>query len=306
MLLQLALEEILGERDIQKITEDQYRRSLNSFEEFLGRQATSDDMTTSNVNLWVKSLQSSKSGTTCGNYLAGLLVIWNQLADRNLIEPYHRNRIRRVRKEQAPVIAWTIEEIRNLLNSTKLLDGLLRGTSLKASEFMRAMILVSFETGLRPSDMRRIRIDQIDFKNQTIAVIQHKTRQPHVAKLSKTTVDAIKQLKSTDLVFPLGKSGIRKWEAKLYKIAEENFGFARRKRSGIGTLRKSHATEIFSEHGLDVAARSLGHVGGVHVARRHYIDSRAINSGTLPGIELNDRAASRNTKGSSKRTPKMR
>lgn len=290
MLLQQALDEILGERDIQKITEDQYRRSLNSFSEHLKRNATSDDLTPTKVNLWVKSLQSSKSATTCGNYLAGLLVIWNHLTERQLVEPYHSKRIRRIRKDSKPVVAWTVTEIRNLLKSADLLEGLLRGTTLKASDFMRALILVSFETGLRPSDMRLIRIDQIDFKAGTIAVVQHKTRQPHVARLSQPTIEAIKRLKTTDLVFPLGKTGVCKWERKLYKIAEENYGFCRRKRSGIGTLRKSHATEIFTEHGLDVAARSLGHVGGVLVARKHYIDSRAINSGTLPGIELNDRA----------------
>ncbi len=305
MLLQQVVEEIAGERDIQKITEDQYRRSQKSFSEYLGRNAKIEDLTPSNINQWVKSLQSSKSATTCANYLAGLLVIWNHLAERQLVDPYHTKRIRHIRRDHNPVVAWTIEEIRILMKSADLLEGVLRNTSIKASEFMRALILVSFETGLRPSDMRLIKIDQIDFKARTISIVQHKTRQPHVAKLSEPTIEAIKRLKTTDLVFPLGKTGVRKWEIKLYKIAEENFSFCRRKRSGIGTLRKSHATEIFTEFGLDVAARSLGHVGGVSTARLHYIDSRAINSGTLPGIDLNDRA-SRNSKGSPRRTPKMR
>jgi integrase len=286
MRLQQVLEEIVGERDIQPITEQQYRRSLKSFELFLGRLSTTEDLTPESVNKWIRAMQPKRSPTTCANYKAGLLILWNRLAERSVIAPYHRKTIRQIKRTQNPVVAWTLDEIHTLLKCCPKLEGYLRGTKLKASDFMYAWILFAFETGMRPGDVREITDDQIDFEERTVSIVQHKTRQPHVALLSQRTIDAIKKLSTTGLIFPLGKTGVRKWERKLYLIAKKEFGFKIRARAGIGTLRKSHATEVFTEFGLDAAARSLGHIGGTGIARKHYVDSRAINVGTLPRIEL--------------------
>jgi integrase len=86
---------------------------------------------------------------------------------------------------------------------------------------------------------------------------------------------------SRTLVFPLSKSGIRRLELILFKTAE-SLGFRRIRGQGLGTLRKSHATEIYKRDGESAAAESLGHVGGTRTVRQHYIDARSIKAGRLP------------------------
>lgn len=53
------------------------------------------------------------------------------------------------------------------------------------------------------------------------------------------------------------------------------------KGQGIGTLRKCHATQVNSVHGIAAAAESLGHTSGITIARNHYVDARE-KTGFLP------------------------
>jgi integrase len=82
-------------------------------------------------------------------------------------------------------------------------------------------------------------------------------------------------------VFPLSKSGVRRIELILFETAAK-LGFRRMRGQGLGCLRKSHATQVYTAEGESAAAESLGHVSGTRTVRRHYIDSRSIKSGRLP------------------------
>lgn len=283
--LESVLQEFVAARDLEQITEDQYARSLHSFQAFLGRKAKTSDLTVANVNAWIKKLQASKSPTTCCNYKTGLLVLWNWLAQAGTIKPYHKISIRTPKKNRTPVYAWTTTEIRSLMSACDELQGSMHN-GIRAGDFLKAWILLGFETGLRPSDIRLLTIDSIDFQSLKISVVQHKTGVPHIASISQGTAEVLRKMPSKGRIFPLGKTGVRKWEQKLFKIAEEKFGFVRKKRYGLGTLRKSHATQIFSEHGIAAAAQSLGHSGSIETARRHYVDCRVVNTGSLPNVRL--------------------
>ncbi len=153
-----------------------------------------------------------------------------------------------------------------------------------AGDFLRAWIVLGFESGLRPVDLRELTVEQIDFQSKTISIVQHKTGQQHTSRFSEHCEHCLRKLPSTGKLFTVGKTGIRKWEKKLFALAKR-YGFIGRKGRGLGTLRKSHATEVFKELGLAAAAQSLGHVGSTTTATKHYIDSRVRFTGILPRID---------------------
>lgn len=284
ILLKDALAEMIGRRDLEQITEDQYKRSLKSFELFLRRQATDSDLTPDRVNDWIRSLQGSgRSPTTCCNYKVGLLTIWNYLAESRRIAPYIGKEIRQPKIVRKPVIAWSQKEVKSLLQACDLLCGELRNGT-PASDVMRAWVLLGFETGLRPVDLRLLTLEDFNFNDMVVMIVQHKTGNQHTCRFSERTAQAVKAICSKGSVFAIGKTGIRKWEKKLFALASLHFGFETRKGSGLGTLRKSHATEVFKEMGIAAAAQSLGHVGSTTTATRHYIDSRVRFSGILPTL----------------------
>jgi integrase len=284
ILLKDALAEMIGRRDLEQITEDQYKRSLKSFELFLCRQANESDLIPDQVNAWIKSIQSSgRSPTTCSNYKAGLLTIWNYLSELRKVQPYIGKEIRQPKLVRKPVIAWTQKEIKSLLLACDLLCGRLRN-GIRGSDLMRAWVLLGFETGLRPVDLRLVAYEDFDFQEMVVRIVQHKTGNQHTSRFSQRTAEAVKAICSKGPIFSIGKTGIRKWEKKLFAMASGHFGFQPRKGSGLGTLRKSHATEVFKEMGIAAAAQSLGHVGSTTTATRHYIDSRVRFSGILPTL----------------------
>lgn len=283
ILLAHALNELIDRRDLEAITEAQYKRSLRSFELYLGRQSTSHDLRPEVVNSWIKTLQETKSPVTCNNYKIGLLTIWNHLADSRVVIPYQPKQIRHPKIENKPVVAWTTTEISALLIACDKLTAPTKSGAI-SGDVMRAWVMIGFETGLRPVDIRELTIDQIDFNARTISVVQHKTGNQHTCRFSELCGKAIRRIASDGKLFCIGKTGIRKWEQKLFAIAKQ-FGFNGRKGHGLGTLRKSHATEVFKELGLAAAAQSLGHVGSTSTATKHYIDSRVRFTGILPRFD---------------------
>lgn len=115
--------------------------------------------------------------------------------------------------------------------------------------------------------------------NGVIKIVQHKTGYLHCAKITHHTQEALEKLASykRPYLFGLAKSTRRTWEKKLFDVAE-TLGFNRQYRQGLGTLRKTHATEVYRKHGIAAASESLGHRSGTRIAKDHYIDSAAVKT----------------------------
>lgn len=167
-----------------------------------------------------------------------------------------------------------MSQVRQLLDGAAEIQGRLV-CGVRGCDLMRAYVLVAYETGLRPSDLYRIRWDQFD--ENRIALVQHKTKFPHGVALSPVAMSALEPLRQSDCerVFVLAKGGIRRWELLLFKAAGQH-GFTRQERQACGTLRKTHGTEVCRAKDLASAALSLGHVDGIRVARQSYVAQEAI------------------------------
>jgi site-specific recombinase XerD len=275
VLLLDHLDTLMLERSLDSGTEANYRRSIRFFGDFLGRPVVVSDLVEIEVNRWLKSLEPTKAARTVIGHKRAITVVWNWLADQNLTARYESRRLRKVKAAKNVPVAWSLPNVRALLEGAKRLVGRLRG-GIAASDLMTAWVLVAYESGLRPGDLRLLAHSQMGDRNQ-VSVVQHKTGQRHSFTLTDYTVEAIRKIQrvGSDRVFPASRNTIRRWELRLFAAAEAH-GFIRRRGQGLGTLRKTHGTEVCRTQGLEAAASSLGHIGGTAIAREYYVSPDAL------------------------------
>lgn len=282
MYLIEVLDQVVTERDLEKCTVAQYKRAILRFSEWLTKPAETADLTIDNLNRWIMHLQTYLSGTTARNYRVSITLLWNFLTETNGMIAYEVRRLRKPKQVAKPVYAWSLDDFSILLKTAKQIEGRVY-RSISAQDYLSAWLWFGYDTGLRSYDIRSVEWSAIDLHKGCVTLSQHKTSNPHRAAIGPDTVDALRAILLPERVkvFPLSKGGMRRWELLLYRAAQSN-GFARRKGQGLGTLRKTHATEVYIEEGEEAAAESLGHVGGVRTVRRSYIDHRAVRQGRLP------------------------
>jgi integrase len=271
------------ENPVAVLTGKNYERSLRFFGQFLGRPAERSDLVERVVNQWLSTVAAEKSSATVLGHKRGVTVLWNWLAGQNLVRPYDSRRLRRVTVTTPPPRSWSVDQVRALLEgAATLLQPCNHGT---AAELMRAWVLLGYESGLRPGDMRRL--TPADVARNVISITQNKTGRPHSFAITAATRAALEPLiaAGNPTIFPASKRQVEKWEARLF-AASKTFGFFKQYRQGLGTLRKTNATEICRRDGVTAAARALGHVSGVAIALKHYIAPDAVGKTPSPPVLL--------------------
>jgi integrase len=280
MSLLKDLEELLLQKNVCRDTANQYRKSIRCFSEFLSRTASRRDLKEPTVNRWLAKIASQMSPETLRGRKAGLMVLWNWLAMLGKTPAVQQSRIRKVVRKPRPPVAWSIPQVKILLDAAAELRGTMR-CGLPAAQFFEAYIWLAYETGLRPGDILRLR--SCDLHGNVIAIVQHKTGRTHVATITDHTRKLLEPMvcKCDGLIFPASKDEVRRWQKRLFEGAKSR-GFIRMRRQGLGTLRKTNATEVCRQSGIHAAAMSLGHVSGTDVARRYYIQPDALGTPTPP------------------------
>jgi integrase len=296
MLLLKALETLQSETVLSKVTKDQYLLAIKRLEVYLRRPPSTADLDSETVNkflVWLPD-EFSIGNTTVRNHRTSIVRLWRFCHDTLKVAPdCPVRRIRRPRVEKPIVRAWTLVELNKLIKAAKDMPGTLR-CGVPAKAFMSAWLWTGYDTGMRPSDLRQLRWEHVYIDESLITFVQHKTGGGHNCRFGKDTKRWLKALKKFNFerVFPLCKWGVGRWESILYARAARLYEFDRVKGMGIGTLRKSHATEIYRQHGIAAAAESLGHRSGIKTAMDHYVDARAIRRPipTSPGTGSRKRA----------------
>lgn len=272
--LSLDVEDLISERPLCTGTQNQYRRSVKCFSNYLARPAIRCDLQEQIVNRWLTTIENTMKPETVRGRKAGITAIWNWLADRGCLPGYNPNRLRKVRRSISVPRAWTADNVRLLLKAAKSVPGNLQ-TGLNASDFLSAWIWLAYETGLRPGDIRHLK--KSDLQGNILTIIQHKTGRPHSCRISPEAAAALFPLMKSpgEYLFGIRRSTMRRWELMLFREAGR-IGFVRCPGQGLGTLRKTHATELCRISDAGTAALSLGHVSGCTIAIRHYIQPDAI------------------------------
>lgn len=273
------VETLIAERSICEGTQNQYRRSVRCYSEFLGKPAERGHLVEPSINRWLMSVEKKRSPETVLGRKRGITAVWNWLAEQQLVPHYNPNRLRRIKTPEHVPKAWSLDNERALLAAAATMPGRL-ACGVTAVELLTAWVWIGYESGLRPSDILRIRVDQV---GKTVSIVQHKTGKPHTFSLSEAALAALEPLcqPGRDAAFGLPRSTARRWELKLFEAAEP-FGFTRSRGQALGTLRKTHGTEVCRHSGLAAAAQSLGHVSGTLIARQSYVQPDAIQKPPAP------------------------
>jgi len=171
-------------------------------------------------------------------------------------------KISRVKCPPKIIRAWTLGELRLLLDAAYQMTG---GTVKNPCEYrviMPAYILVGYSSGLRRGDMLAIRWDEL--RGNRLQVVMRKTHQPHVCVLDDPAVESLKRLPRYDrLIFGSIFSLDRLQRTMRRLITEAGL-------EGTGKfLRRSSAT--YAELSGMSATFQLGHLTP-GLAFRHYVD----------------------------------
>lgn len=234
----------------------QLGRSIDLFGETLGHAPAVADLTDESVSDWLQRLERSHAPRTRAGHRGNMLILWRFAARRKLCAAPCE--VRRCPKPAPMPVAWTIDQVTNLLSACDALPA-------SARTWFRATISVCYETGLRRGDVRRLHRDQ--FQSDGVIVLrQSKTQCPHVVGIRPETASLVLSLSGT---YPLACPWCQRWYDRLWKRLRVAAGLSS---GACQQLRRTGATWVAAENGIDAARQFLGHKSGD--MWRHYVDTR--------------------------------
>lgn len=219
------------------------------------------DLSPELISTYLQDALRQLAPTTVANHRRMLLTLMREAVKRGLVDK-PTDPVIRVKTNFPLVRAWTLEELRRLLEASKVFPGGTVKNPCKYKVLLPAYILVGYSSGLRRGDMLRIRWDEL--RGDRLQVVMSKTGKPHVAVLDQAALDALDRLPRYDrIIFGtiISKDQIRKVMRRLIDACGLQ---------GSGKfLRRSSAT--YAEISGISAAIQLGHQTP-GLAYRHYVD----------------------------------
>lgn len=270
----------LTEKTLAPHTQRQMRMAVCAFDKWAGREVRFYDLPDL-LNEWIASTEATHKPKTLKNRRGYIVSLWSYAAecDRAANPPLYR--IRKVKVPKPVPDAWTMPELKAMLDACRRLDGYLPN-GISIAGFFRALILVGYETGLRRQDLLEIRLDAL---RPQVAIVQQKTQDGHIVPLSEPTIRAVLDTvpPRRELAFPWPyrrETLYLYWNRMLLRA-----GLPTGPREGLQKLRRSSASHLEREH-PGAATRHLGH-RCADMARKHYLDPRISEGPRLlpPAIE---------------------
>lgn len=163
----------LGQNQVSEGSIRTWRSRLFRFEYFLLQSGIEHfyELELHHVNTYIESLAGFSAGT-----VGATVRILGKLFDYALAEGYHDTSyasalpcIRRTKKHRLPTV-FSPDEVERILAEVD------RSNPLGKRNY--AMLLLVAKLGLRISDVRQLRFENIDWKNKRISILQQKTGQP--------------------------------------------------------------------------------------------------------------------------------
>ena len=177
-------------------------------------------------------------------------------------------RIRTIHCPRLMPVAWSLDEVRKVLDVSAKLQGRLQ-SGVKRPAFWTAFVQVGWHTGLRLGDLLELRRSDVA-DDGTLYVMQRKTRWPIMHRLPTEALAAILATYPPERERIFGDALSRRHVAGFFKLICDMAGV----RSGTKMLRRSAATAI--ERAVPGGAMAfLGHLTP-GLAAKHYIDPRHI------------------------------
>lgn len=255
------------ERGLKPEAARQYRVAVESVNKWAGRPLVADELEPDLFNRWVQHLQAGKNApATIANRRRHLLTLWRAAADRGMCQDPPR-RLRPARVPYTPPRAWTVDEVKRLLEVAGTLRRTRQGKMNRAT-FWTLAIRIAWESGLRLGDALKLNAADIQ-PDGMVVMAQSKTSRPVVFRLTEKTRAMIEQsmqgrARAAVLPWPSTREAFRKQFALIVKKAGVRRGTWK-------WLRRSSATDV-ERLCPGAGAPHLGHARGSTIAARHYID----------------------------------
>lgn len=148
------------------------------------------DLTVPNIDAYLTAALHRLAASTVDNHRRMLGTLRRAAIREGLLVDECTRPIRRVKHFLPIVRAWTHSELRLLLSVAADMPG---GTlSCQYCVLLPAWIAVGYSSGLRLGDLLALRHESI--RGERIALVLHKTSQPHVVVLDTAAIEAIKTL----------------------------------------------------------------------------------------------------------------
>lgn len=140
------------------------------------------------VNAYLKAIAESKQATTVRSERTILLSLYCWAYETGMIDEAPRG-VMRVKARKKPTKAWTLEQLRGLVEATKAHDGRRLRSGADLGAFLRCWVLLAYECGARFGDVMSFTADNID--GDTLAWVQSKTGDPLTRPLTPACLTAI-------------------------------------------------------------------------------------------------------------------
>lgn len=259
-------------RELRGDTTRQYAIAAEAFERWAGGGVYLDELDELALSAFLREYAASgMRPATVRSKRCSLLTLWRAAADEYLCEPLTR-RIRTARVPWVPPTAWTLAEVRQLLETAATLPRC-HPCGLRRSEWWPLAIRLAWDTGLRWGDLIALRCDDID--GRTAIVPQSKTRRPQTGLLSPSTAAALAASLAKcprAVAVPWGASHEAFTAQVRLLVAKAGI-----RRGTWKWLRRAGACDVEIQNpGRGHAARHLGHAPGSRIAELHYIDQRVV------------------------------
>jgi integrase len=137
------------------------------------------------------------SGITVRHERTVYLSLWRWAYDQGLCDEHPRG-IAKLRARRKPTLAWTLADVQKILQGSDRYRGQVLWSGADKGIFLRAWVLLGYETGARRGDVFSFRVDQIN--GDTLSWTQSKTGDPLTRVLSPAclTASAAMAERSTD------------------------------------------------------------------------------------------------------------
>jgi len=258
--LATLISEAATERAWRKSTAYQMNRTVEILSDWLQRPATTGALGDAVVSDWLQHLQTCYASRTVATHRANLMTVWRYAADRGLCG--WPGRIRRCRRPTPDPRAWTLEEVRRLVEAARESPGGRRnGRRVAWSDWLPTLLLVTYETGLRRTDVLEMHRGDVDDCGR-VRVRMRKTGRVAYRMLSEQTAARLRELPGDR---PLAIDG-KTLDRQLRRLCERACVAS----GGLQRLRRTGATYCYRTGGIEAARAYLCHE--TETCWRNYVD----------------------------------
>lgn len=182
----VSLKKLAAEYLSERIVKDRYVRAVNRIATSCGR------LTVDACNRYLRKRIADGASSVTVHYERGVLVsLWRWAYESGKVDQLPRGMVK-VRRVKPPTRAWTVAQCCTAVKGTAAMGATWTRSGANLGRFLRAWLLIGYETGARPGDLWAMRAE--NFRDNTLYWNQSKTGQPVPKVLSPKCYHAVQEM----------------------------------------------------------------------------------------------------------------